>query len=610
MITAVLAALVAVVPSPSPTPSASPLPTIGTVVTTADRYTEPLAKAAQTTYVVTQAQIEAEGDQTIAAAIRFVPGVTLFQYGAFGSQTTFGTLGTVGAPMIVLLNGTPIMAGSTGEVDLGTLSTNDVERIEIVESGGSTLYGSGGAGGVVNIITAVPNATYLSVSDGSFGDRDLRAAVGNGMLGVSFERHLANNDYPYPAQGGLPAGVRQNAEASQADGAIDYQQSLGPYTLSATARFSALAIGLPGPAVAGELTASAYDPSNRNDLYAKIERGDGKFTTSLSVAGFHLGLFDNNDGAGPEDAIVDARTNGSLEVVDRESPTQTLVAGADLSRESVLDILGAFGPPPAFSAAQSQSALYLQQSIGIGPNGKTYVGVRGENDTPAGATLEPAAGLQLPVGALRIAANVASSFIVPTLVDLYYPNFSNPSLLPERDRNLNLVLSSDTSALRPRLTLFDRTSSDLITFNANFVPVNAGMAHFQGAVLSIAPVIGRTLVQLSVTDLPTANEVNSGVVSRADYEPVLQGTASIERLPGSSGLGYGVDAKIVGAHTESYLGPGLFGQYAVYDAYVRARLAPHALLTARVFDAGNAYYQTFATYPMPARSFRLELATR
>lgn len=600
-------------PASSPAPSAAPLTTIGTV-TTAERYPSSLATTPQTTYVVSRAQIEANGYQTIADAIRNVPGMTFYQYGAFGAQASYGTLGSLRS--IVLLNGSPITAGSSGEVDLDTLSSNDVERIEVVESGGSTLYGSGGAGGVINIITSVPRSVYLLASYGSFGDQAVRLAAGNGTVGVSFERHIATNDYPYLAQNGLPGGLRQDAQALQTDGSIEYAQTLGSWNLRASARLSQLNLGLPGPVAfafgASELTPNEVDPSNRNDLLAKIAHVDGKFTTSFTVAGLHQAVYDNGNGFGPESSIVDSRTNASLEEVVRESDRNALVAGIDLSRESLLDVLGPFGPPVNFTAAQSQSAAYAQQTFGVGAGGTIYAGLRGENDRPAGAILEPALGFQFPVGEWRIAANGASSFIVPTLFDLYYPNFSNPNLLPERDRNLNVVISGNATALNPKLTLFDRTASDLITTGANFLPVNAGRAHFQGAVLSVGPRFGQTIVQLSVTDLPIATQVNNGVTGRIDYEPVFQSTISVQRPegPGIGNIGYGVSAKIVGGHTESYAGPGLYGQYTTFDAYLRARLGPRAVLTARVMDVGNEYYETYFSYPMPARSYRLELSTR
>ncbi len=601
----------AATPSTAPSPAASPVPTASPLrtitITTAERSASKLSSTPQTTYVVDRAKIEASGYRTIAEAIRDVPGMTFFQYGGFGAQASYGELGSLRS--IVLLDGLPITSGSSGEIDLGTLSSNDVERIEVVESGGSTLYGSGGAGGVINIITSVPRTTYLLASYGSFGDRQLRVSTGNGIVGASFERHIATNDYPYAAQNGLPAGTRVNAQALQSDGSFDYAQTLGVYSLRATARFTSLALGVPGQVVPKGLTPDVYDPSNRNDLYGQVSRRDGKFTTSLSVSGFRTSLTDSNDG--PQDSLVDARTNVALEEVVRQSGTSSLVAGIDLSRETALDDLGAFGPPPEFAAAQSQNAVYAQQNAGVGPGGTVYAGLRAENDTPAGGTLEPAGGFLFPAGPLKIAGNAASSFIVPTLFDLYYPMFSNPALLPERDRNLNLVISTDEVAGAPKLTIFDRTSSNLITDDANFIPVNAGRAHFQGATLSFSPRLYAGVTStFSVTDLSTATQANGGLASRVDFEPVLQGTVSIAKALGRDRFGYGLDAHFAGAHTESFAGPGTYGQYSVFDIYARARLAREATVTARLDDTGNARYAAVYGYPVPARSFRVELSTR
>jgi outer membrane cobalamin receptor len=91
---------------------------------------------------------------------------------------------------------------------------------------------------------------------------------------------------------------------------------------------------------------------------------------------------------------------------------------------------------------------------------------------------------------------------------------------------------------------------------------------------------------------------------------VLQGTISIEHPIANSSLGYGLVSKLVGAHVESYTGPGTFGQYSDFDAYVRARLSPRAVLTARVDDIGDEHFSTFSSYPVPARTYRLEISTR
>ena len=142
----------------------------------------------------------------------------MFSYGPFGAETNYGIRGSSSQQTLVLLDGIPISAASNGVVDLGTFSTNGVSRIEIVESGGSTLYGANAVGGIINIITSVPRGEYLLGSTGSLGNDDVRVSGGNGVFGATLERHVASNSYAYPALDGYPAGVRSNDYGQQSDG--------------------------------------------------------------------------------------------------------------------------------------------------------------------------------------------------------------------------------------------------------------------------------------------------------------------------------------------------------------------------------------------------------
>ncbi|MBD5636186.1 MAG: TonB-dependent receptor, partial [Candidatus Eremiobacteraeota bacterium] len=136
-------------PSSSPSPSAGAvLRPIGSVVTS-DRKPEPIGLTSQPTFVVDRARIEAYGDRTVADALQDVPGVELFPYGAFGAASSYGIRGTTSAQTLVLVDGIPVTDPTTGAVQLSQFSTIGVQRIEIVESGSSTLYGTSASGGVI-----------------------------------------------------------------------------------------------------------------------------------------------------------------------------------------------------------------------------------------------------------------------------------------------------------------------------------------------------------------------------------------------------------------------------------------------------------------------------
>ena len=189
MLALVFAAAVAVVsPSPSPTPSSPPQ--IAHVVTS-DRGEESAARATRTTYVVTSNDIARDGYRTVADALSQVPGVYVAHYGPFGQFAEVNIRGSSALQVLVLLDGLPVAGSQIENVNLEQVPVTDVDRIEVVEGGGSTLYGSGSIGGVINIITSSAAPSRATLSTGSFGEQTYQLQTPY----FSFQRTYATNNY-------------------------------------------------------------------------------------------------------------------------------------------------------------------------------------------------------------------------------------------------------------------------------------------------------------------------------------------------------------------------------------------------------------------------------
>lgn len=113
--------------------------------------------------VITSEDIQNKGYNSVEEVLRQAPGVQIQQTG-HGSAIDLRGQGKVGTASLtksvsnvkILIDGGVTMETldiSHAYIPLNTISVNDVERIEIINGGGTVLYGSGTRGGVINIIT-------------------------------------------------------------------------------------------------------------------------------------------------------------------------------------------------------------------------------------------------------------------------------------------------------------------------------------------------------------------------------------------------------------------------------------------------------------------------
>lgn len=607
-------------PAPAPTPPAQ----IG--VTTSDRRPEPLSNTTHPTFVVDRSTIEAFGSRTVGDALANVPGLDLISYGAFGAQNNYGIRGTTSAETLVLQDGVPIATGSNGTVDLGELSTAGVERIEVVESGSSTLYGSGATGGVINIITSTSAQPYARIATGTYADGDLAAQAGTGNLAVSYERHIATNAFAYPAfayAGGnaTPAGTRANDDAEQTAVRASYLAQLGGgWTARFAAGDDAINLGVPGSL--SFLTPFARQGVDRTDALLDIAHATGAGSLDLTLSSVAQKLLYSDTladltGAGAgfgEQDTFDGRSQVSVRYT-YGGTRGDLVTGIDLDRESaVLTFPPQVPVQPAIGAAQSQAAFYAQAGVDPSRGLRLIFGVRGENDAPAGNVLAPSVGGRFDAGTARLSANVSESFRVPTLVDLYYPGFSNPNLLPEKLSNYDATLEFAHLAGGVSFGTFGRNGANLIVLNPNtFIPYNASRVAVNGLQFTIAaPPLGRLRINASLTDLYRALDTDTG--QRLPSTPPIVATLGIEQPFDSGALAFGARLRVIGSTPDvPNAGPPLADPYDGYtdaDAYARYRITSYTVLTARVGNLTGARYAPTFGYPAPGRTVEVELATR
>ncbi len=124
------------------------------IVVTATRTERTSQEIAVPTIVLTEKEIRENGAKDVAEAISDRLGVDL-RGGRTGGQSA-EILGADPKYALVLVDGEPLVGKFDDRSELGSLSLDRVERIEIVKGPGSSLYGSEAMSGVINIITKRP----------------------------------------------------------------------------------------------------------------------------------------------------------------------------------------------------------------------------------------------------------------------------------------------------------------------------------------------------------------------------------------------------------------------------------------------------------------------
>ena len=100
------------------------------------------------------------------------PGLSVVQTGTAGQFTSVFMRGLPSQDMQVLLDGIPINQGLAGQFDFANLTTDDIDRIEVVRGPQSTIYGPRALAGVIQIFTKQGERDA-----GNYGERRRRIAT-------------------------------------------------------------------------------------------------------------------------------------------------------------------------------------------------------------------------------------------------------------------------------------------------------------------------------------------------------------------------------------------------------------------------------------------------
>jgi vitamin B12 transporter len=154
------------------------------VVFTANKYPKKQSETGKVLTVIGREQLERSSGRTLAEVLNTVSDTTIVGSNSnLGTNMTAGIRGGSAGNVLILINGIPVNDPSVNDnyFDLNFIPIDQIERVEVLKGGQSTLYGSDAVTGVINIITKKSGTsgfhTDLSAAAGSYGTFKANAGI-------------------------------------------------------------------------------------------------------------------------------------------------------------------------------------------------------------------------------------------------------------------------------------------------------------------------------------------------------------------------------------------------------------------------------------------------
>lgn len=450
---------------------------IAPVVVTATRVPIGLLDAPASVSVITGAELRLRGSTSLASALATLPGFDFAQSGSFGATTSLFVRGGESKYVKVLVDGVPLNDPG-GAIDFGPLTTDDVERIEVVRGPASVLYGADAVTGVIQIFTrrgsGVPR-TVVSARAGSYASRDadatLLGSLGSGDYSLGVARHDTRGIYAF------------NNSYHNTVGSAGVHLALDSATsLAVTMRYNDGQFHYPTDGGGDVVDTNAQQSQERTVLSADLSR---RFGTLLDA---QLGLTSSSTTGGTDDR-PDAADGSGTESIDRTRRRGAdLHANVNLPAHGVLTAgfqgeqedersesqftFGSSQSASVFRASRHNAAGYVQGIVSPVQAVTLTLGARHDDNERFGKfDTYRVGGVWRVAASTHVRVSAGTAFREPTFFENYATGFvtGNPALEPERSASWEVGVRQSFASDRVSIgaTHFDQRFRNIIDYTGS-----------------------------------------------------------------------------------------------------------------------------------------------
>lgn len=573
------------------TPQDTPL--LKPVVVTANRVETRTDELVSEVVVISREQIARSAAQTLPELLARQAGVQFTANGGAGTTSSVFIRGAEPRHTLLLVDGVRYGSATTGAPSWDGIPLEMIERIEVLKGPASALYGSEAVGGVVQIFTKQGKKGFFPSASLTLGSRPYVQAAANlsgGTADVTYQLGIqhtkdggfsaTNSKVPFGNFNPDNDNFRQSALNASVKYKLNAQWLIDAKLLKSRGltRFD---------------SGATVDPRNDVDtaLYALATQGviSPIWTTHLSYAS-------------SEDSSVQLHAPGKFATTQKQltwgnevkTPLGLLNLGFEQLKQDVdsttaytvktRTVNSLYGGINGSAGAHSWQANARQdRNSQFGTNSTYFAGY--------GFALSPA---------WRLNASHGTSFVAPSFNQLYFPNFGNALLQPEKGRNIDLGVTFSQAGHSVKLIRFDNKIRGFIT-NATLA-ANIPRARIDGWTLGYEGQLQAWRLNASFDSIDPRNELTGKTLPRRSKEQVLLGVAYDAGVWSAGGDLLKVSNRFDNATNTTPL-PG----YTTLDLHARYQLTKDWALSGKINNLSDRKYETALGYNQPGRGMFVSL---
>jgi len=474
--------------------------------------------------IITEKEIKEKQYTQVLNLLREELGMDVVQSGPPGGQTSVFLRGANSASTLVLVDGIQVNLNTTGAFNFAHLSTDNIERIEILRGPQSTLWGADAVGGVINITTkkgrGKPSHSF-TFEGGSFATfrESIHSSGALGKFDYSFGASRTDSDGFSSAnvdRGNPEEDGYENTTVStrlgynfQEDGRVEF---IGRYIRSIS-KFDIFSFGL------GQFT-DGPDGSKTETFYLAVpikKTFGGWWDVSINPNLAYDETFSFNPSFGNSHILnrtytLDLQNNLEL------SKFHSIIFGADLQIQNGVNEENSL-KKDLYTQGYFLQALfhYFDRLVFTG-------GFRHDINSVFGAntTYKIDGAYSLKETQTRFHASYATGFRAPSINELIFPFFGTPTLKPEKVRSWEAGVDQKLLGDRVQVgvTYFESDFTDLIDSDpVTFLAQNIAEATSKGVETEIdLKLMDDLSLALRHTWNQTADENDAPLARRAKHK--------------------------------------------------------------------------------------------